>query len=293
MFKLSRCLCLNSPHIISHRHFTIRGAEGTDFAGGVYHGRILLPPEYPFKPPHIMFLTPSGRFETGTKVCLSFSAYHPELWQPAWGIRLILEALISFLPTPADGAIGALDWTSEERKRKISNVNYTTRNVKRDLLTICYYYSLQAWQRRVYRFAVLVVDPLLPFCRNQKRATTRRKANQDSPKRLKSSKCYKPRMKARTKTRVATKTPRRKRLLEEDEVAPLVQEPAEPSVSPAPAAATTATVNETAPVAEPAPVAEQPAIMKQKRRLRSLPMPPSPNRRQKLMIDGLFSRTDL
>lgn len=64
-----------------------------------------------------MFLTPSGRFETNTKVCLSFSAYHPELWQPAWGIRLILEALISFLPTPADGAIGALDWSSKERKR--------------------------------------------------------------------------------------------------------------------------------------------------------------------------------
>lgn len=37
--------------------------------------------------------------------------------QPAWGIRLILEALVSFLPTPGDGAIGALDWTSAERKR--------------------------------------------------------------------------------------------------------------------------------------------------------------------------------
>jgi len=98
-------------------HFTIRGAEGTEFEGGIYHGRILLPPEYPFKPPHIIFLTPSGRFETNTKVCLSFSAFHPELWQPAWGIRLILEALISFLPTPADGAIGALDWTKEERQR--------------------------------------------------------------------------------------------------------------------------------------------------------------------------------
>ena len=48
---------------------------------------------------------------------MSFSAFHPELWQPAWGIRLILEALISFLPTPADGAIGALDWPKEERKR--------------------------------------------------------------------------------------------------------------------------------------------------------------------------------
>jgi hypothetical protein len=48
---------------------------------------------------------------------LSFSAFHPELWQPAWGIRLILEALISFLPTPADGAVGALDWKKEERQR--------------------------------------------------------------------------------------------------------------------------------------------------------------------------------
>ena len=98
-------------------HFTIRGAEGTDFEGGIYHGKILLPAEYPFKPPNIMFLTPNGRFETNTKLCLSFSAYHPEFWQPAWGIRLILEALISFLPTKGDGAIGALDWTSEERKR--------------------------------------------------------------------------------------------------------------------------------------------------------------------------------
>ncbi|KAL3823205.1 hypothetical protein ACHAXA_003484 [Cyclostephanos tholiformis] len=101
-------------------HFTIRGAKDTDFAGGTYHGRILLPPEYPLKPPDIIFMTPSGRFETNVKVCLSFSAHHPELWQPAWGIRLILEALIGFLPTPADGAIGSLDWTSKERKRLAS-----------------------------------------------------------------------------------------------------------------------------------------------------------------------------
>lgn len=38
-------------------HFTIRGPAGTDFAGGMYHGRILLPAEYPFKPPNIIFLT--------------------------------------------------------------------------------------------------------------------------------------------------------------------------------------------------------------------------------------------
>jgi ubiquitin-conjugating enzyme E2 J1 len=38
-------------------HFTLRGPPATDFAGGIYHGRILLPPEYPFKPPNIMLLT--------------------------------------------------------------------------------------------------------------------------------------------------------------------------------------------------------------------------------------------
>lgn len=38
-------------------HFTLRGPRGTDFEGGVYHGKILLPDDYPFKPPDIIFLT--------------------------------------------------------------------------------------------------------------------------------------------------------------------------------------------------------------------------------------------
>lgn len=37
----------------------------------------LLQPEYPFKPPAIMMLTPSGRFATGTRLCLSMSDFHP------------------------------------------------------------------------------------------------------------------------------------------------------------------------------------------------------------------------
>jgi ubiquitin-conjugating enzyme E2 J1 len=38
-------------------HFTVRGPQGTAFEGGVYHGRIILPAEYPYKPPDIMLLT--------------------------------------------------------------------------------------------------------------------------------------------------------------------------------------------------------------------------------------------
>lgn len=66
-------------------HFTLRGPRDTEFEGGMYHGRILLPSDYPFKPPNIMLLTPNGRFEVRKKICLSISAHHPEEWQPAWG----------------------------------------------------------------------------------------------------------------------------------------------------------------------------------------------------------------
>ena len=92
-------------------HFTLRGPPGTDFEGGVYHGRILLPAEYPMKPPNIVFLTPNGRFQVGKKICLSISAHHPEHWQPAWGIRTIITALIAFFPSKADGALAGLDCT--------------------------------------------------------------------------------------------------------------------------------------------------------------------------------------
>ena len=97
-------------------HFSIRGPTGTAFDGGVYHGKIMLPSEYPFKPPSITLLTPNGRFEVGKKICLSVSAHHPEHWQPAWGIRTIITALIAFMPTKADGALAGLDYTDEERR---------------------------------------------------------------------------------------------------------------------------------------------------------------------------------
>ncbi|KAI6184947.1 Ubiquitin--protein ligase [Aphelenchoides bicaudatus] len=33
-------------------HFTLRGPPDTDYSGGIYHGRIILPNEYPMKPPN-------------------------------------------------------------------------------------------------------------------------------------------------------------------------------------------------------------------------------------------------
>jgi len=97
-------------------HFTVRGPSDTDFEGGIYHGRIVLPTEYPMKPPNIIVLTPNGRFETNKKICLSISGHHPESWQPSWSIRTALLAIIGFMPTEGHGTIGSLDYPSDERK---------------------------------------------------------------------------------------------------------------------------------------------------------------------------------
>ncbi|KAK9281923.1 hypothetical protein L1049_004831 [Liquidambar formosana] len=96
--------------------FAVRGPSDTEFEGGIYHGRIQLPADYPFKPPSFMLLTPTGRFETQTKICLSISNYHPEHWQPSWSVRTALVALIAFMPTDPGGALGSLDFTKEERR---------------------------------------------------------------------------------------------------------------------------------------------------------------------------------
>lgn len=45
-------------------------------------------------------------------------------------VRTMLEAIISFFPSDGAGAIGALDWTEEERKKLAKEVSssYTERN---------------------------------------------------------------------------------------------------------------------------------------------------------------------
>ena len=97
-------------------HFALFGPPGTPFERGIYHGRIVLPPEYPFKPPSFVLLTPNGRFETNTKICLSISQHHPKQWQPSWSIRAALTAIRAFFPTPPEGAVGSLDWSDDVRR---------------------------------------------------------------------------------------------------------------------------------------------------------------------------------
>ena len=66
-------------------------------SGGFYHGKLVFPKDYPFRPPRIIMITPNGRFQTNTRLCLSISDFHPDTWNPAWSVATILTGLLSFM----------------------------------------------------------------------------------------------------------------------------------------------------------------------------------------------------
>src|SRR5205809_1402819 len=99
-------------------HFTLAGPpEPSPYANGIYHGRIILPPQYPLRPPSFRFLTPSGRFEVNREICLSISGHHEETWQPAWGLRTALVALRAFMGGEAKGQVGGMEAEAAVRER--------------------------------------------------------------------------------------------------------------------------------------------------------------------------------
>ena len=43
----------------------LEGSPDTEYDGGLYHGKIMFPPKFPYAPPSITMLTPNGRFKPG------------------------------------------------------------------------------------------------------------------------------------------------------------------------------------------------------------------------------------
>ncbi|KAF9973406.1 Ubiquitin-conjugating enzyme E2 6 [Actinomortierella ambigua] len=78
-------------------HYILKGPPDTPYFGGEYHGKLIFPSEYPFKPPSIRMITPNGRFQVDTRLCLSMSDFHPGTWNPSWSVATILNGLLSFM----------------------------------------------------------------------------------------------------------------------------------------------------------------------------------------------------
>lgn len=91
-------------------------SEFTEYRGGHYIGKIIHNPEYPFKPPDFMMLTPSGRFLTDKKICLSNSSYHSNEWSAMWNIKSILTGFLSIMLDDQEHGISHIKRSTEERQ---------------------------------------------------------------------------------------------------------------------------------------------------------------------------------
>ena len=97
-------------------YFLVKGPEISDFTEGYFIGKIMHDPEYPFKPPNFMMLTPNGRFDIEKKICLSNSSYHSNEWSAMWTIHAILTGFLSIMLDDKDNGISHIHLTKNERE---------------------------------------------------------------------------------------------------------------------------------------------------------------------------------
>lgn len=106
-------------------YFVIYDLKDTPFDGGFYMGKVMLPKEYPLKPPDFVFITPNGRFETNKKICTSFSGFHQDTYSSAWNISSMCCGLVSFMTDSQDNdeskGIGGIITTDDEKRELATN----------------------------------------------------------------------------------------------------------------------------------------------------------------------------
>jgi ubiquitin-protein ligase len=113
------------------------GLHDTVYSGGHYIFKILLPDNYPFSPPDIVFLTPNGRFEINKKICLTITGYHPDMWQATITIKTMLIQIFTMFNIEGDnGNIGHLippnKGTSQIERKQFAekSISYNIANYK-------------------------------------------------------------------------------------------------------------------------------------------------------------------
>lgn len=112
-------------------HFSFTGMDGTAFDGGIYHGKILLHPDYPRKAPVICVTTPSGRWEINVPICLSGNPQSASdlYWNlfspPVHSIRPPPRAMESKLESTNVGAVVTGIHDDSTRRNREYSVSYT------------------------------------------------------------------------------------------------------------------------------------------------------------------------
>jgi ubiquitin-conjugating enzyme E2 D/E len=110
---------------------TIAGPEASPYEGGVFFVSILFPPDYPFRPPQLKFLTKIYHCNIGGEgdICLDILK---DQWSPALTISKVLLSLCSLLtdPNPDDPLVPTIanllkgDKVSHDIKARMWTVLY-------------------------------------------------------------------------------------------------------------------------------------------------------------------------
>jgi len=131
--KELRALAKESPDFVTARpmdenllvwHFLLFGPAESPYAGGCYHGALTFPKDYPFSPPSIRMITPNGRFKPNAKICMNFSDFHPETWNPMWSVSTVLHGLLAFM-LDSSPAVGVIQ-TSAAQKRELAAASWAS-----------------------------------------------------------------------------------------------------------------------------------------------------------------------
>ncbi|KAJ2081131.1 Ubiquitin-conjugating enzyme E2 6 [Coemansia sp. RSA 988] len=120
-------------------HYVLRGPPETPYEGGEYHGRIRFPSDYPYKPPSLQMITPSGRFQTNTNICMSMSNFHPDTWNPAWSVSTILNGMLSFM-VEEEATTGSIRASTSDRRalaRKSHKINLANKMFRELFPELC------------------------------------------------------------------------------------------------------------------------------------------------------------
>ncbi|ELP92765.1 ubiquitin-conjugating enzyme E2, putative [Entamoeba invadens IP1] len=116
------------PQNILNCYYVFIGPEETPFEGGMYFGKVVIPTDYPFRPPSLLMYTPSGRFAVDTRICISISDFHPETWNPAYNISSVLTGLLSFMTSNETGTGSFNDPPQKQRAYAKASMEWNAKN---------------------------------------------------------------------------------------------------------------------------------------------------------------------
>lgn len=98
----------------------IRGAKGTPYQGGIFRLEVVIPSEYPLKPPRVRFLTKiyHPNIDSQGRICLDSLNMPPKgAWKPSLNVATLLTSVLALMSEP-NGEDGLMvDITDEFRRR--------------------------------------------------------------------------------------------------------------------------------------------------------------------------------